>query len=29
MGPSSKFISLGTMCPIRVILMGEKNVLHE
>jgi hypothetical protein len=27
MGPSSKFISLGTMCPIRAILMGEKKCI--
>jgi len=27
MGPSSKFISLGTMCPIRAILVGEKKCI--
>jgi len=27
MGPSSNFISLGTMCPIRAILVGEKKCI--
>jgi hypothetical protein len=27
MGPSSKFISLGTMCPIKAILMGGKKCI--